>query len=135
MLAKDISSDSPGFPCPSRRRLFQDMNTVEVRMRSDILFPLVSKNNVGFGLVGEDQKQFHIESLREDPADDRDHRCNAGAAGNESHFLRHAIDPMASRARTTHQYGVAYALVIQILRYGSGFVAFHSEIEKADSTR
>ena len=33
MLAKDISSDSPSFPCPSRRRLFQDMNTVEVRMR------------------------------------------------------------------------------------------------------
>ena len=33
ILAKDIGSDSPCFPCPPRRRLFQDMNTVEVRMR------------------------------------------------------------------------------------------------------
>jgi len=36
---------------------------VEVRVRSDIPFPFVSKNNVGFRLVGEDQKQFPIESL------------------------------------------------------------------------
>ena len=54
MPAKNISGDSPGSLWPSRRRLFQDMITVEVRMRSDIPFPLVSKNNVGLGLVGED---------------------------------------------------------------------------------
>jgi len=54
MPAKNISGDSPGSLWPSHRRLFQDMITVEVRMRSDIPFPLVSKNNIGLGLVGED---------------------------------------------------------------------------------
>jgi hypothetical protein len=48
-------------------------------MRADIPFPLVSKTNVGLGLIGEDPKQVCIESLREDPADNRDYRRHAGA--------------------------------------------------------
>lgn len=135
MPAKNISGDSPGSLWPSRRRLFQDMITVEVRMRSNIPFPLVSKNNVGLGLVGEDQKQFRIESLREDPADDRDHRRNAGAGGGEPHLLRHAIDPMAALVRTAHQHGVAHELVMQVLRNDAGFLAFYGEIEETRSTR
>ena len=115
MPAKNISGDSPGSLWPSHWRLFQDMITVEGRMRSGITFPLVSKNNVGLNLVGEDQKLFRIESLRKDPADDRDHRRNAGTAGDEPHLLCHAIDPMAALARTAHQHGVAHALVMQVL--------------------
>ena len=135
MPTKNISGDSPGSLWPSNRRLFQDMITVEVRMRSDIPFPFVSKNNVGFGLVGKDQKQFRIESLREDPADDRDHRRNACAAGDESHSLCHAIDPMAALARTAHQHVVAHALVMQVLRNDASFISFHGEIEETRSTR
>ena len=104
-------------------------------MRSGVPFPLVSKNNVGLGLVGENQKQFRIESLRKDPADDRDHRRNAGAAGDESHLLRHAIDPMAALARTAHQHRIAHALVMQVLRNDAGLVAFDGEIEETRSTR
>ena len=104
-------------------------------MRSNIPFPLVSKNNVGLGLVGEDQKQFRIESPREDTADDRDHRRDAGAGGDESHLLRHAINPMAALARTVHHHGAAHALVMQLLRHDTGFVAFHGEIEETRSTR
>jgi hypothetical protein len=113
MPAKNVSGNSPGFLRPSRGRLFQNMMTVKVRMRSDIPFSFVSKNNVDLGLVGEDQKQFRIESLREDLADDRDHRRNAGAGDDESHLLRHAIDPMAALARTVHQHSVTHALVMQ----------------------
>jgi hypothetical protein len=104
-------------------------------MRSDISFPLVSKNNVGLSLVGEDQKQFRIESIRKDPADDRDHRRNAGAAGDEPHLLRHAIDSMAALARTAYQHRVAHALVMQVLRHDADFVAFYGEIEETRSTR
>ncbi len=56
MPAKNISGDSPASLCPSCLRLFHDMITVEVRMRSDILVPLVSKNTVGLGFFGKDQK-------------------------------------------------------------------------------
>lgn len=135
MPAKNISGDSPGSLWLFRRRLFQDMITVEVRMRADIPFPLVSKNNVGLGLIGEDPKQFCIESLREDPADNRDHRRHAGAAGDEPHSLCHDINPMAALVRTAHQHGVVHALVVQALRNDTGFVAFHSEIEETHSIR
>ena len=102
MPTKNLSGDSPGSLWPSHRRLFQDMITVEVRMRSDIPFPLVSKNNVDLCLVGENQKQFRVESRRENPADDLDHRRNAGATGDEPHVLGHAIHPMAALVRTAH---------------------------------
>ena len=135
MSAKNFSGDAPGSLWPSHWRLFQDMITVEDRMRLDIPFPLISNNNVGLSLVGKDQKQFRIESLRKDPADDRDHRRNARAAGDEPRLLRHAIDSMAALARTAHQHRVAHALVMQVLRHDAGFVAFYGEIEETRSTR
>jgi hypothetical protein len=55
--------------------------------------------------------------------------------GDESHLLRHAIDPMAALARTAHHHRVAHALVMQVLRNDAGFVAFDGEIEETRSTR
>lgn len=135
MPAKNISGDSSASLCPSHRRLFHDMIAAEVRMRSDILLPLVSKNNVGLGLVGEDQKQFCLESLREDHRMIKIIGVRPVPPATTPRLLRHAIDPMADLARTTHQHGVAQTLNMQVLRYDNGFVAFHSEIEETHSTR
>jgi hypothetical protein len=56
-------------------------------------------------------------------------------SSDKLHLLRHAIDPMAALARTTHQHSIAYALVMQMLRYVAGFIALHDEIEEAPRTK
>jgi hypothetical protein len=57
------------------------------------------------------------------------------ADGDESHSLRPTANPMAAQARTAHQHSAAYALVMQMLRYVAGFIAFHDEIDEVPSTK
>src|SRR6185436_6213356 len=127
MLVQDVVSDPPTTLRPIHGWLFENMVAVEISMFSHIPIPLLTENNICFSLVGENQEQLSILMLRENPANDRDHRCDPGTACHEPHVLCHAIDPMASLVRSAHQHGVPDLLLMEILRNRACFIALHCQ--------
>ncbi len=98
-------------------------------MFAHIRFPLIAENDVGLGLVGKDQKQLDREAPGENPANDRNHRGDARAAGHKPHLLRHAVHPMAAGIRPAHQDGVSDLPLMEVLRYHAGFVPLDRQVE------
>ena len=80
-------------------------------------------------LLAKTKEQLGVEALREDPADNGDHRRNARPAGHKPYLLGHPVHPMTARIRAAHEHLVSRLPIMQILRYQSGVVALDREIE------
>src|ERR1041385_9472062 len=96
-----------------------------------IPIPLLPENNVCLSLVRENQEQFSIQALRENPTNDRDHRRDPGAPSHKPHLLRHAVHPMAALVWSTHQYRISDLLLMDVFRDQAGFIALHGQFEVA----
>lgn len=134
MPAKNVDRDPSCSFRPSGRRLFEYMMAVEVRVFPHGPAPFFSQNNVRFGFIGKNQKEFRIDSLGENPADDGNHRGDAGASRHESHSLGHSIHPMAALVRSADEHRIADPLIVQVCGDDAGCIAFHGEVKKTGYT-
>ena len=131
MCLEELFGDMSRALRPTGRRLAQYMVAMKIRVLAHVLVPLAAENNIGFGFVGIEQKHLDGEVSGEYPANDRDHRGNAGAAGDKADVLRHAVHPMAAGIRSAHQDHVADLPVVEITRHGAGLVPLHRQVEVA----